>query len=33
MYYNYNLVATSRAKLRALKISPIKLFNKFYVKF
>jgi len=26
-------MATSRAKLRALKISPIKLFNKFYIKF
>jgi len=33
MYRDYNLVATSQAKLRALKISPIKLFNKFYVKF
>jgi len=26
-------VATSRAKLRALKISPIKLFDEFYIKF
>jgi len=26
-------VATSRAKLRALKMSPTKLFNEFYVKF
>jgi len=33
MYYDYNLVATSWAKLRALKMSPTKLFNKFYIKF
>jgi len=33
MYHNYNLVATSQAKLHALKISPTKLFNKFYIKF
>ena len=26
-------MATSRAKLRALKISPTKLFNEFYIKF
>jgi len=26
-------MATSQAKLRALKISPTKLFNEFYVKF
>ena len=33
MYHNYNLLATSWAKLYTLKISPIKLFNKFYIKF
>ena len=33
MYYDHDLVATSQAKLRALKISLTKLFNKFYIKF
>ena len=33
MYYNYNLLTTSQAKLHVLKISPTKSFNKFYVKF
>jgi len=33
MYRDHDLVATSRAKLRALKMSPTELFNKFYVKF
>jgi len=33
MYRDYNLVATSWAKLRALKMSSTELFNKFYVKF
>jgi hypothetical protein len=33
MYYDYNLVAISWAKLHTLKISPTELFNKFYVKF
>ena len=33
MYRDHDLLATSRAKLRALKISPTKSFNKFYVKF
>jgi len=33
MYRDYNLLATNRAKLRALKMSPTELFNKFYIKF
>jgi len=33
MYRDYNLVATSWAKLRALKISPTKSFDEFYIKF
>jgi len=33
MYRDYDLLATNRAKLRALKISPTKLFDEFYVKF
>ncbi len=33
MYYNYDLVATSQAKLCTLKMSFIKSFDEFYVKF
>jgi len=33
MYRDHDLVATSWAKLRALKMSLTKSFNEFYVKF
>jgi len=33
MYRDHDLVATSRAKLRALKMSPTESFDEFYVKF